>query len=145
MPDEDRPTIELPVRAVACGRHGEVFRLKWPAGWLLFSLTLTTAVLETSDVLAKVAGGDAHRLNAAIAEHGPLCALATPAQRLAAYRAALESPEWGDRGICMACRRWKQGERGHYIDRPGQPPIVRLVCLECVAGAGCEDVGVRAS
>lgn len=130
--------IDLPVEAVVCRVHGEPFRLSWPAGYPIFTVHAAYLVLgeDGSEELKQVVGGDTSRLNAAIAEFGPLCRLLTEEQRRAAYIEASKSPNWGERGVCSGCRKWKLGARGLY-----QTPLglqEHHVCIDCVSRAGCQ-------
>jgi hypothetical protein len=134
----DRPMIELPVQAVVCPIHGEPFRAAWPAGYATAVMTLVRHALESSQELHEATGGDAHRLNAVIAEYGPLCRLVSAEQRLEAYTAsARASAEFGQHGVCAGCRKWTLG--GPYMGsiRGAGGVLTRHVCFECVANAGC--------
>lgn len=133
----ERPQIDLPVQAVCCAVHGEVFRQKWPSGYLGFAITVMQKALETSAELHEATGGRAERLNAVIAEFGPLCRLVDADDRLAAYMAGAEiSKDWAQRGICAACRKWKLGALGTFRTPVGL--IDRHVCFECVSGQACQ-------
>jgi hypothetical protein len=130
--------VDLPVEAVVCRAHGEVFRLKWPAGYLGFAFNAFKFATETSQELHDAVDGDTTRLNAAVAEFGPLCRLLTPEQRLEAYREAHKmSADWAERAICANCKRWKLGMRGTFQVRDGV--IERHVCFECVAAVPCQS------
>lgn len=133
-----KPQIVLPVEAVCCRAHGEPFRTDWPKGYLGFCLELATTAIETSDELKRATGGDVNKLNAVIAEFGPLCRLVDRKQRMAAYERGAEiSKGWAQHGICQACSKFKKGRRGKFRARGGIL-LERLVCFECYAKAECQ-------
>lgn len=141
MSDRSEFQIDLPVEAVVCRVHGELFRLTWPAGYPIFSVHAAHTVLNEPpglDILHAHAGEDAARLNAVIAEFGPLCRMMSADQRLAAYNAAAASPNWGERAVCEACGKWKLGARGLYAPRGGGEAEEHFVCIECAARKTCE-------
>lgn len=127
--------VNLPVEAVVCRAHGEVFRLTWPSGYALFSVK-AFELAAGHEELVRATGGDAHRLDAAIAEFGPLCRLMTPDQRREAYLFASKSEGWGERAVCSACHKWKLGARGRF-----QTPVglqEHHICIDCVSRVGCQ-------
>jgi hypothetical protein len=130
------PQIDLPVQAVVCPAHGEVFRLGWPAGYPLFAVTAAVKALETSAEIAEATGGDASKLNTVIAEYGPLCRLLTPELRHECYLEAAKSENWGERGVCSACGKWRLGARGIFRTPVGD--VERHVCIECVSRWECQ-------
>lgn len=133
---EARAMVELPVQAVVCPVHGEPFRAQWPLGYPGFSIEIFKAAAAT-DELFEAAGGDAHRLNAAIAEFGPCCRLVTAEDRLRAYKAACDmSPSFKQHGICVICRKWKPGT-AYSATQPAGAVLTRHVCFECVARREC--------
>jgi hypothetical protein len=142
------PTIQLPFEAVACPAHGEVFRDRWPSGYLGFAIKMAEFALASSDELHKAAGGDASRLNAVVAEFGPLCRLVTAEQRLEAYRfgarvandgtGTVGEESWTQSGRCVACRQQRDDLRPATYVFGGRRATVR-VCLRCVAHAPCQD------
>jgi hypothetical protein len=134
----DTPKVELPPGAVCCPVHLEPFRAKWPAGYPIAVVRLFEAATATSTELQEAAGGDAHRLNAAIAEFGPLCRLVTAEQRLAIYKDAARTPgtEFGENGMCSACGKWKLGAPFSGT-RPRGPVVTAHICFECVSRRPC--------
>jgi hypothetical protein len=132
------PMVELPVEAVVCPVHGEPFRAKWPSGYPIAVVRLFTAATATSEELQEAAGGDAHRLNAVIAEFGPLCRLVTAKQRFDIYSDAARTrgTEFGQHGVCAACRKWGLGSP-FTARQPGGGTLTRHVCFRCVAGRPC--------
>lgn len=130
------PQINLPVQAVVCPVHGELFRLGWPAGYPLFAITAAMKALETSAELAEMTGGDANRLDGVIAEFGPLCRLLTPELRRECYLAAAKSEHWGERAVCSACAKWKLGARGIYRTPLGD--VEMHICIDCVSRKRCQ-------
>lgn len=130
--------IELPVEAVVCRVHGEVFRLGWPAGYPIFVVSAAHLVLgeDGPEELKTFVGSDASKLNGFIAEFGPLCRLLTPDQRRATYIEATKSGTWGDRAVCGWCRRWKLGASGNFNTPRGMER--HHICIDCVADLECQ-------
>jgi hypothetical protein len=130
----ETPTVDLPVQAVCCAVHGEPFRHQWPAGYPTFAVTILKAALAAHELI-DAAGGDTARLNAAIAEFGPLCRLVDAEARLEAYQAAAKSASgWRSHGICAMCRKWKPGTPFSGRVRGG---VITRHVFECVAHREC--------
>jgi hypothetical protein len=131
--------VELPVEAVVCRMHGEPFRANWPAGYPIAVVRLFQAATESSTELHEATGGDAHRLNAVIAEFGPLCRLVSAEQRLEIYRDAARTPgtAFGANGLCAACGKWKLGSP-FGGKQPRGPVVTAHICFECVARRPCQ-------
>lgn len=132
--------IDLPVQAVCCRVHGEVFRLKWPSGYLGFAITVAQKAIETSDELHEATGGDSQKLNAVVAEFGPLCRLVTPEIRREAYEVGADvsrASGWAVKALCASCGRFRVGAAGLYtIAR--SVTVERHVCFDCVAALECQ-------
>jgi hypothetical protein len=133
------PQIDIKPQTVFCPVHGCAFARKWPAGFLGFSIKAFTLATENNE-LWKAADGDADRLNAAIAEFGPLCRLLTPEQRLEAYQHGAEiSVDWPGKWVCENPSHRKSAA-GVWTDwRTPHGMVRRFICFECLAAMPCGD------
>lgn len=131
------PQINIKPETVACPVHGECFRLNWPAGYLGYSLRAFT-LATTNRELWDAAQGDADRLDAAIAEFGPLCRLLTPEQRREAYAQGDKISEgWASHWICARHGSRGRGTWGLWSPPHGGEPVRHFLCFDCLADLPC--------
>jgi hypothetical protein len=121
--------VNLDPQHVFCRRHGEPLRATWPAGYLPFALKLFEAFVQDERTFG-YARGDTDRLNAAIAEMGPLCCFVSEE----ALREAYEASGIAKVGQCARCREWKRGAAySAFVNDELQH--FKHVCFDCVVEA----------
>lgn len=84
MADDKQQPIEMTPENTWCARHLEPFRAQWPKGYLLAMPLMFSAFSMLDDVMAYCdpndgsGMSDTRRLQAALAEFGPICCRLDP-------------------------------------------------------------------
>lgn len=116
--DSEPIPIDLSLERVACPRHGEPFRTKWPDGFMVFSLNLFEAFIkEKDDDISVQETIDAR----------PLCELVNAFDLLHAYQAS----EIGIMASCAICGYERPGTPYQTMVKR-QTRLYPHMCFECV-------------
>lgn len=119
---DNQPGITLEPRRVICARHGEPFRINWPAGYIPFMLHALERVLQQEGFSA-YAGNQVENIDALL-DQRPLCCRMSPDDRLEAYaRSGI-----GTRGFCRVCRQ----PTNVCTIRIGENALPHAVCFLCL-------------
>ncbi len=139
----DEKAVLLSPPRVICGRHGEVFRERWPLGYPLFVATAMDCLNHNrsfaSAVQARQAAEDEHltdSINYFLSRAPICCRLSKPELLEVLEMVAKKSHPW-ERARCYLCRRHAKGARYRKkapTARDG-PDMAAWghVCLHCVA------------
>lgn len=79
MSNEERPLIMMTVENTWCAEHLEPFRAEWPKGYMIANPLMMTAFAQLPDIQKycesseEPGKADVRKLNAALAEFGPVC------------------------------------------------------------------------
>lgn len=118
--------VQLEHRDALCVWHGEPLREEWPKGYEIIVPTLFGFFAELPDIV-DYTQGSAERLQAAVAEFGPMCCAVSAEKMLAAYREA----RIGKVGICERCNVGRLGTA--FRTKQGKEVKTwRHLCLDCV-------------
>ena len=154
VPKGSPAQLELDVTKVICGRHGEIFRYRWPTGYPEFVTIALECFFSQPELIARIEQyvkdpanniGDgcitaANEMIAvtAMLTKKPLCCQLPPRDLYdVLVEVAQKTNAWG-RDVCELC-----GHRGPGARYRKTPPQVqdtaprgyyRHVCLACVAG-----------
>lgn len=148
--NEQNEHIVLEPLSVICGRHGEMFKPKWPLGYSTFTITLLQAALADPDFEAKVVAlkedpaipdvtTPTQAINYLLASI-PLCCRVTPAALYDVYMQINTAERVWPARHCTLCG--KHGPGCVFRRTPPNPKKERLapvlgtpfkhVCLRCV-------------
>lgn len=117
--------IDLTVERVACPRHGEPFRHRWPQGFPTLATTLLQAVLE-DPAFVGVTGGEVDQINTTLTARA-MCERVSKPTLMAAYITSGVGVE----KRCELCRERSLGTP-YKMGRPGGVVSYRHVCFSCV-------------
>lgn len=131
---DGEPVIDMSVGRATCPVHGEVFRKQWPKGWLLFSVPLVAAVLQSEKFSVHVVGETQEErvaaINATLART-PACTFATDQELRKLYKeCGVLTP-----GICQLCSMPGPGGTLRFRDVTGEREVDQ-VCLNCIMRIG---------
>lgn len=128
-----RPRVDLIPERVACSRHCEPFRAKWPKGFILFSLALIDDIWQNERVIRdakRIQGHDGlvdPKIIEGVLDIKPACCRVTKEQLLRAYALS----ELGRVGRCESCKKKRRGTR--FNSRVGDKIFKhRHICFHCV-------------
>jgi hypothetical protein len=122
----EKPKVNLEFNQVFCPWHGEPLRADWPRGYGQASVALFGVFAELDEVL-EYTRADAHNLNEALAEFGPMCCAVGAEKMLSIYKRI----GIGDFGTCDSCGNLRKGTP-YRMKEPGGVRSFEHVCFECV-------------
>lgn len=122
----DKPKLDLAFGHVFCAEHGEPLRAAWPKGYVEASIALLGIFTALDDVIAYTRA-DAHNLQEAVAEFGPMCCAVGAEKLVSVYKRI----GIGSFDTCDSCGNLRKGTP-YRIKEPGGVRTFDHVCFECV-------------
>lgn len=121
-----KPKVNLEFGHVFCPEHGEPLRQDWPKGYGQASVALWGIFVELDEVAAYTRA-DAHNLEEAVIEFGPLCCAVSSEKLLSVYKRI----GIGSFATCDSCGNLRNGTP-YRMKEPGGVRTFDHVCFECV-------------
>lgn len=124
----DKQPAKLEMHRVICTRHGEVFRHRWPRGYVRFC-TIGFKLVVDGERFAAATEGKVEEIGPQL-DITPICCRLSDEQLLSVY----EQTRVGRRRRCGLCKRKRDGTSYRIEQSAGSSKffVIPHVCFRCV-------------